>query len=104
MAPPYGIRGEFVEAAEKALEGVRVSVPERVHGANKLRVARLFEATHAKAWTNGFGLALAEASRHFAQETAIKEVCRAAGFTAVKQFAEAGLEEYDLKELRKCLR
>jgi hypothetical protein len=58
-------------------------------------------------WLCGFGLALAEVNRGFDQPTIVAEVARAAGLVGKKGLAElkaAGLDEYDLKELRKCLR
>lgn len=55
-----------------------------------------------QAWVAGFGLALAEVQRNFGIDAFIVEVCSAAGLT-MSHFKEAGLEEYDLKVLRKCL-
>jgi hypothetical protein len=55
-----------------------------------------------EAWIAGFGLALAEVQRNFGIDASIVEVCGAAGLT-MNDFKKAGLEEYDLKVLRKCL-
>lgn len=55
-----------------------------------------------QAWVAGFGLALAEVQRNFGIDASIVEVCSAAGL-GMKDFKKAGLEEYDLKVLRKCL-
>lgn len=55
-------------------------------------------------WINGFGLALAEVNRACDQPSACFEAASAAGLTDIRQFRNAGLEEYDLKELRKILK
>jgi hypothetical protein len=54
-------------------------------------------------WTLGFGLALAEVNRRRDCPSLIAEVARDAGFDSMDQFESAGLDEFDLKELRKCI-
>jgi hypothetical protein len=59
------------------------------------------------AWSCGFGLALAEVNRAFAQPTTVRDVARAAGFTGkegLQELKRVGLDSYDLKELKKCLK
>lgn len=108
----FGIQGRFVDMAVQAMEegakGTKLTaLDERVIGSAKLHVARVFERECNRSWVNGFGLALAEVNRRFGQEATIVEVARAAGFVGkvgLKSFKDAGLEEYDLRELRKCLK
>ena len=58
---------------------------------------------HEKGFRVGFGLALAEAQRHFDNPIMVKDVMEGCGLS-VAQLKRAGLEEYDLKELRYCMR
>jgi hypothetical protein len=104
----YGIREQYVKLAEQAMtqgpKGTKLVAPdETVLGTAKLHVARTFERACQNEWVCGFGLALAEMQRRFGQESTIAEVCKAAGLD-MKKFKDAGLDEYDLKELRKCLK
>jgi hypothetical protein len=55
------------------------------------------------AWLHGFGLALAEVNRHYQNVTAVTEVMRDAGVTP-GLLQQAGLEDYDLNEIKKCWR
>lgn len=52
-------------------------------------------------WLKGFGLALAEASRQLGAPSGIGVVLRDSGVT-LAMLQRAGLEGFDLDELRKC--
>ncbi len=69
---------------------------------NTERVAKQQAKKLEDSWICGFGLALAEVNRGHDQPSMIQEVCRTADLD-IKAFKKAGLDEYDLKELRKCL-
>jgi hypothetical protein len=112
MAPPYGIAERFLKLADQAIlegpKGTKLATPgegrgETSVGSARLHVARVIERACDKEWVMGFGLALSEVNKRFGQESLIQEVCQAAGMT-VKRFEESGLDEYDLKELKKCLK
>lgn len=54
-------------------------------------------------WDRGFGIALAEVNRRWAHPTLVAAIVRDEGLTIAK-FKKAGLAEFDLKQLRKCLK
>lgn len=54
-------------------------------------------------WRQGFGLALAEVNRMFDQPTIVCSVMEAANMTVAKLKC-AGLDDYDVAELRKAMR
>jgi hypothetical protein len=56
-----------------------------------------------KAWLRGFGLALAEIRRLYDCSSVIEMVMRNASVTPT-MLAEAGLEDFDLNEIKKCWR
>lgn len=56
-----------------------------------------------RSFRQGVGLALAELNRMHDQPTMIKDVLLGFGYT-VPMLKRAGVDEYDLKELRKCVR
>jgi hypothetical protein len=55
------------------------------------------------AWLCGFGLALAEHNRRFGNPDVVVDVMKCAGVT-IEKLHHAGLDAYDLKEIKKCLR
>lgn len=50
----------------------------------------------------GFGMALADLNRLHDEPVAVADTISGAGLT-IADFKRAGMEEYDLKELRKCV-
>ena len=58
-------------------------------------------ARRDRAFMAGFAIALADAQRLHDCPTTVKDVIKGAGFT-IEDFERAGVEEYDLAELRKA--
>jgi len=57
----------------------------------------------ANAWLQGYAAALAEVNRLYDQPSTIKSVVVGAGLY-LEDFKGAGVESYDLKQLRKALK
>lgn len=51
----------------------------------------------------GFAMALGSVNRYFDNPTIVKSVMEGYGVT-VKLLKDAGVEDYDLKEIRKCMK
>ena len=73
----------------------------------KLNAVRLAKprrnAAHNNSFAQGVALALADLNRKFDQPAMVADVLEETGLT-IKQLRAAGVEEHDLRELKKCLR
>lgn len=73
-------------------------------GIGRSRGVRIPEGTHRSAdFWQGFAMALASANRSFHLPTLVKSVMEGYGVT-VKLLKASGVEDYDLKEIRKCMK
>lgn len=62
------------------------------------------EGTHMQAeFWQGFAMALARVNRQHDQPTMVKDAMEGFGVT-LKLLKDSGVDSYDLKEIRKCLR
>lgn len=62
------------------------------------------EGTHMRSeFWQGFAMALATVNRQHDQPTMVKDAMNGYGVT-IRMLKASGVEEYDLKEIRKCMK
>lgn len=87
------------EWAKAVAAGKKTSAASRT-----LPLPLVVQSGFQREWLQGFAYALAEVQRTHDQPSTLVYVMRAAGLKTIAPFVDAGVDEFDLKQLRKILK